>query len=262
MNDRVGNNQGAAAATVDVRPRRRSSRPRVFEGVCEQIRRDLASGALRPGDKLPPEREMAEQLGVGRGAVREALRMLETSGVVQLRKGVYGGAFVQTMSAQGLTTSIHDQVFLGHVPIDQLTEVRATLLGLAVELACLRGKPHEFDRIEANIDLTEALSKADDIEALRDTVNAFYDLIAVAAHNQILATFVGSFAVVMRSIYLQLRGSMPRKVIKARRRIAAYIRARDAENAVLELRRHLNEMQAYVVSHSVESFRRHLIGSE
>jgi len=55
---------------------------RVFEEICEQVRREMAAGSLRPGDKLPPERELALKLGVSRAAVREALRSLEIAGVV------------------------------------------------------------------------------------------------------------------------------------------------------------------------------------
>src|SRR5215831_10481200 len=65
---------------------------RTFEEICERIRDRLASGDLRPGDKLPAERDLAQQLGVGRNALREALRSLEISGILELRKGVKGGA--------------------------------------------------------------------------------------------------------------------------------------------------------------------------
>ncbi|HEY9280152.1 MAG TPA: winged helix-turn-helix domain-containing protein, partial [Eoetvoesiella sp.] len=104
MNERFRNNPDMAAAdaapqqlTTD-RPERRPSfspiRPqRAFEEVCEQIRREVAAGTLRPGDRLPPERELAEQLGVSRTAIREALRSLENAGLVQCQQGMGGGAF-------------------------------------------------------------------------------------------------------------------------------------------------------------------------
>src|SRR6476619_4824745 len=60
---------------------------RAFEEICDRIRAQIAAGKLRPGDKLPPERELALQLGVGRNALREALRSLEIAGIVRLQKG-------------------------------------------------------------------------------------------------------------------------------------------------------------------------------
>ena len=78
--------------------------PGLFQGdgvakqrVCrgERIRHQLSIRALRPGDKLPAERELAVQFGVSRSALREALRSLEIAGIVELRKGVKGGAFIR-----------------------------------------------------------------------------------------------------------------------------------------------------------------------
>ena len=67
---------------------------RLFEEVCEQVRNQIASGALKPGDKLPSERDLALQFDISRSAIREALRNLEFAGLVRLQKGVKGGSFV------------------------------------------------------------------------------------------------------------------------------------------------------------------------
>ena len=68
---------------------------RTFEEICGSIREQLALGVLKPGDKLPRERDLAEQLGVSRNVLREALRSLEMAGLLRLQKGVKGGAFIQ-----------------------------------------------------------------------------------------------------------------------------------------------------------------------
>jgi DNA-binding FadR family transcriptional regulator len=67
---------------------------RLFEEICDQIRGQLSLGKIGPGDKLPAERDLADQFGVSRSAVREALRTLEVSGLIELRKGPKGGAFM------------------------------------------------------------------------------------------------------------------------------------------------------------------------
>lgn len=64
---------------------------RAFEEICERIREQLALGVLKPGDKLPRERDLAQQLGVSRNVLREALRSLEMAGLLRLQKGVKGG---------------------------------------------------------------------------------------------------------------------------------------------------------------------------
>ena len=93
---------------------------RVFEEICEQIRQRLATGALKPGDKLPAERELALEFKVSRPAVREALRTLEISGIVSLQKGVKGGAFIRDGNPGLLTQSLQDLMILGRVSLRSL----------------------------------------------------------------------------------------------------------------------------------------------
>src|SRR5579871_6578142 len=87
---------------------------RLFEEICDQVKTQLSQGKIRPGDKLPPERALADQFGVSRAAVREALRALEVSGLIELRKGAKGGAFLLPES-EPLTQSLEDMIDLGRV---------------------------------------------------------------------------------------------------------------------------------------------------
>ena len=70
---------------------RRVQVARAFEDIARQIREELLQGRLRPGDRLPAERELAVQFGVSRNTLREALRSLEIAGLITLRKGAAGG---------------------------------------------------------------------------------------------------------------------------------------------------------------------------
>ena len=72
---------------------------RAFEEIADQIRRELSDRRLRAGDRLPPERVLAEQFGVSRNTLREALRSLENAGLLRLQKGATGGAFVRESTA-------------------------------------------------------------------------------------------------------------------------------------------------------------------
>ena len=103
-----------------------------------RIRDQLSAGALKPGDKLPPERELAQQMGVGRNALREALRSLEIAGIVRLQKGVKGGAFIREGNANGMSQVVQDQFHLGSISADELTEARVHIQDLVVRLACER----------------------------------------------------------------------------------------------------------------------------
>src|ERR1700753_2073777 len=72
---------------------------RISEIIVDQIRLLMRQGQLKPGDRLPPERDLCERCGVSRVTVREALRMLESSGLVEIRVGARGGAFVTAPSS-------------------------------------------------------------------------------------------------------------------------------------------------------------------
>jgi DNA-binding FadR family transcriptional regulator len=88
---------------------------RGFEYIFEQIRGSIAAGELRPGDRLPPEREMATMFGVSRQGVREALRGPEVAGLVVCRTGVTGGAFVRHGDRRTVTRAIDDLASLGTI---------------------------------------------------------------------------------------------------------------------------------------------------
>jgi DNA-binding transcriptional regulator YhcF (GntR family) len=81
---------------------------RNFEVVVQRVRDKLMRGELKPGDKLPPERELATQLNVSRNVVREALRILENAGLVHTKKGAYGGAFVSPGSPTQMSQVLGD----------------------------------------------------------------------------------------------------------------------------------------------------------
>ena len=132
---------------------------RAFEEICASVRDRLATGLLKPGDKLPAERLLAEQLGVGRNALREALRSLEMAGVVELRTGVKGGAFIREGDPAGMTQVIEDLLYLGAFSMASLTEARVLLMDTVVRLACERGTREQFDALRRNIDWTEDLTR-------------------------------------------------------------------------------------------------------
>src|ERR1700749_872486 len=85
---------------------------RISEIIVEQIRLLMRQGQLKPGDRLPPERDLCERFGVSRVTVREALRMLESSGLVEIRVGASGGAFVTAPSSDRVGEGLADLLTL------------------------------------------------------------------------------------------------------------------------------------------------------
>jgi len=85
---------------------------RMSEAIVDQIKTLIRTNRLRPGDRLPSERELCERMGVSRVTVREALRILEAGGLVEIRVGARGGAFVTTPSSERLGAGLADLINL------------------------------------------------------------------------------------------------------------------------------------------------------
>jgi GntR family transcriptional repressor for pyruvate dehydrogenase complex len=204
--------------------------PRIFEDICEQIRVQLATGALKPGDKLPGERELAATFGVGRPSVREALRTLEISGIVTLQKGSKGGAFICNGETRIMTKALHDFMLLGRISFENLKEARVHIWGLVVRLACQRGTTEDFDKIERHIELIESIT--DDVERRTLASVELFNLVAAASHNEAFVLLVDSLGEIViyvtqkspRTFYPELAG--------LRRQLLAALRSRDEQAAI------------------------------
>jgi GntR family transcriptional repressor for pyruvate dehydrogenase complex len=97
---------------------------RISEEVVEQLKRSILQGIYKPGDRLPPERELAEQFQVSRVAIREALRVLQKSGFIVTRPGAQGGTFVTDLSYQHLAEAFLDLLLAEKISIAELNQVR------------------------------------------------------------------------------------------------------------------------------------------
>ena len=218
---------------------------RAFEEICQRIRDQLNAGLLKPGDKLPAERDLAAQLGVGRNALREALRSLEIAGIVRLQKGVKGGAFIRKGNSGQMNQVMQDMLSLGTITVEELTETRLHIQDLVVRLAAARATRADFDALAANIEQTEAMTRErrylDRVECSRE----FYRLLVAATHNQVLAMMVHSLTeILMHFVTLRVAagGKLQPRLTEKRREFVAALRARDAERACALMHSHLESV--------------------
>lgn len=205
------------------------------ELVAQRLIALLSSGALGPGDKLPPERELAKQLEVGRTTVREALKLLTLSGVLDARRG--DGTYVRQEFTSFLSQQIRWPVLLSAQQVDEIVEVRDALEVKAVRLAAERATPEEIRRIDACQQLLQI--EARDLEQETELDLQFHHAIAEASHNELLSTLMRSLQNVLRQ-YIALAGQMTDRVdTTATEHLAIYdaIATRDpdaAEKAMVE----------------------------
>ncbi|MEV6589061.1 FadR/GntR family transcriptional regulator [Streptomyces acidicola] len=145
----------------------------------------LTSGRLRAGDRLPPERELAETFGVGRSAVREALKSLSLLGLLEIRQG--DGTYVRGVTSDLLPQVLEWGLMLGDHTMDELLEARACLEVDLAELAALRRTDDDLSALESHLGRMRA--KHDDPERYLVADLAFHRALAEASHNSALAGF-------------------------------------------------------------------------
>jgi DNA-binding FadR family transcriptional regulator len=224
---------------------------RTFDEICGRIREQLALGVLKPGDKLPRERDLAEQLGVSRNVLREALRSLEMAGLLRLQKGVKGGAFIQAGDMSRMNDVMRDMLSLGAISVRELSEGRIQILDLVVRLACERAQAADFQALEANIERSDFATREgrllDRVECSRE----FYKLLAAATGNKVMAMIMDSVTEIhMRFVYAKVASSgvsMP-QLVEKRRQFLSALRARDTSAAARLMQAHLESVQRMLES--------------
>lgn len=223
---------------------------RTFEAVASQIREQLARGELRPGDRLPAEKDLAEQFDVSRSAVREALRSLESAGVVDALTGLNGGFFIRNGKPTSLTQSVRDMVSLQQASIAHVTEARIELMAVAIRLACERATEEEIDAIEADIDYHTDLFRQGHGSRNTHSVIRFYQLIAEATHNEVFTAMVDALSEIIRGLLAQVDPRPRKDFMQVRRKVLTHLRARDASAAAAAMTAHLKLISDYLESES------------
>jgi DNA-binding FadR family transcriptional regulator len=220
-------------AFVPIRPTRASS------DVIVQIRRAILSGQYKPGDRLPTEREMAQQFGVSRVTVRDALRVLEANGLVRVKVGGQGGPYVAEPDIALLSDSIGTHLQLRGTTFEELAEARGALEITAAQLAAIRATDADLAALQAAIQGPMAPPHGDTVAASVD----FHTALVAASHNQALLAMFRATRALVQQAFDQLHAEYPEMAKSARRshtELYAAIAAHDPERASALMRRHLD----------------------
>lgn len=169
---------------------------RLTEAIVDAIRAHVQERGLRPGDRLPSERELAEALGVSRASAREALRVLESQGYVRIVNGL--GAFVhQPFESRILHCRVPAQD--RQDALLQMLEVRRVLEGLAIELAARRATPDDLRAIGEALAAKQRRLAAGEDDSAED--QAFHHAIYAASHNEFLTALIESVSGLWREFW-------------------------------------------------------------
>ena len=217
---------------------------RLSDGIVEQIENAAGAGQLKPGDKLPTERELAALFRVSRTCVREAIRALELRGLLEVRRGVKGGQFIRSADSRALATGLL-MLFRSHpmVPAD-FAEARVMIEPEVARIAAIRATNADLQELGSIVDSRARLAARSEEAQTLDI--AFHRLVAQATKNSVQILVVNMLmdleANVIRSRLL-LGDDEAMKIATAHRRILSALAARDANAGAMRMRAHLVELQ-------------------
>jgi GntR family transcriptional repressor for pyruvate dehydrogenase complex len=218
---------------------------KLYEKVAQQIQGLIRDGLLKPGDKLPPERELAETFQVSRSSLRDAIRTLEVMGLVEPRQGE--GTIVCELSAESLVSPLSTMLLGKRELVGELLDMRLILEPPLAARAAAHVTPEELNYMEDV--LARQKEKVDRGELAVEEDSEFHYTIASAAKNSVVLKVVDVFMDLLRESRarsLQVKGRL-QKSFAGHRRILNAIRRHDAAEAELAMRRHIEEIEGIVL---------------
>ncbi|HWC81720.1 MAG TPA: GntR family transcriptional regulator [Pseudonocardiaceae bacterium] len=215
---------------------------RAFDEIISQVKEMIDDGRLKPGDRLPSERALAEQFAVSRNTVREALRMLEIAGLVQLRRGATGGSFISSGSSSVVADVMSNALRLTDFSLADVIEILRGLSSLTVVTACERMTEEQLARLEDNVRRAAELTRAGEWNEKLRVHLEFHTILAEATGNPILLLIMRSLLDVVYNVVLKVGITHDNSIVRSRRTVLKALRARDSDTAVRELAKYFTKL--------------------
>lgn len=227
---------------------------RVSGLIVDQIRLLIRDGMLGAGDRLPSERELGERFGVSRVTVREALRGLEANGLVTIRVGARGGAFVTAPSSERVGEGIADLLSLSGLSASEVTEARRVFELGYVPLVCERADEQDIAELLEICDRAKAAVEAGNYPVSLSA--EFHVRVARASHNAAIEMLAQSFHGPMVMSLQQAQDVDPKVGVlgtQEHRRFVMAVRKRDVTAAQAVMSKHLARTAARVKASAKKS---------
>ncbi len=220
-------------------------RRKVYELIAEQLLSQISERRLQPGDVVPPERELTKLYRAGRSSVREALRMLESRGLIE---PIGNGSFVVAGYTNPLNNSLRLLMSLDEASMHDIYELRRIVECEAAALAAERRADEHIERMDSAIEEMRQGLIAESGERYIDGDLRFHLVIAEATNNRLILHSMGALREVIRRalISIFLIPQSPERSLEQHKAIRAAIADGDPERARAEMRDHLVRVEADV----------------
>lgn len=228
---------------TDTRNIEKERGPKTGEVVAAHFRRRIATGELAVGDRLPPEDELMDEFGVARTTLREGLRILESQGLIAVRRGRNGGGEVIAPALDRLAQGLALHLQLRHVSVGDLDEARQLIEPpMAGRLARSR-RPEDLAALAEAIERAAAAAGADDRQAFGSAATALHELIVERGGNETLSTLSRLLHELVRQYYRRSVGhthaGMMERAVRSYRKLYRLVESGDAEGAEDHWRRQM-----------------------
>jgi GntR family transcriptional repressor for pyruvate dehydrogenase complex len=233
--------------SIGAEPGRR--RRKASSEIIESLRRGIAGGELQRGERLPPEGDLAAHFSVSQPTVREALRVLEAMGLIEVRHG--SGAYVTGDPHQFMATSLHTVMQMDQVGIVDLVEMRSALADYSAARVVRCASDDDLEVIEEQESRLEEAAQLSDFRHIGDAAVAFQVSVSAAAHNPLLLAIESVLAELL--VRLQMDAFSRRSAsfwrnwslhfANDRQELIESFRARDEARAVHAMRQYLDRQR-------------------
>ncbi len=202
----------------------------------------ITSGRLKQGDKLPSQDRLAEQFGLSRNTIREAINRLTMIGLLSARQGV--GTIINISSPSGYIASLSDHLLLQPSTVREFMEARVIIEMSTVRLAVMRADETALAELEENVRKQKEAIRTGNVEEFIKHDVEFHFSLARASGNKVLVQFLGAVTDLMRRFIEEvcLLPRATRNAVSFHRDILKFIRARDADAAERKLIEHLTDV--------------------
>ena len=216
----------------------------MYSEVAKQLQERIVN-KLKPGDMLPPERELVQRFGVSRGSIRDAIRSLEAVGLVEPRQGI--GTVVREVPADAVVAPVASVLLQKRKVIHELLDVRKIIEPALARRAALHASPEQISEMRAILRRQEEKVRRGELATDEDA--AFHYAIALAADNSVMMKLVRVLMDLLRKArerWLQAQGRAE-KSLAGHLRIIAALEQGDADAAEAAMRQHLSEIEQIVL---------------
>jgi DNA-binding FadR family transcriptional regulator len=216
---------------------------RISDNIVAQIKSAIFTGTYRAGDKLPSEQELKKLFNVSRVPLREALRSLEEMGLITIRSGVSGGAFVAQMGTKSVSDSLSNMIRLGKISDSDIWDFRLSSEPNMTRLAAERSTDWDIKQMEEIISMREKAIKARKIPVVSNI--DFHQAIARATKNPLHILIMDAIGEILLESFKRLHFSLDdhQSIVKFHRKILECFKKKDIQQVGVLMTIHLKDVR-------------------